>query len=129
MARCLVTRRSPAPRWTGFAPSTTSTCGPTRCRPAPDVLAERAQDAEGLLCLLTDRIDDALLGSARKLKVVANYAVGADNIDLEAAQKRGVLVGVTADVLTDATADLTLALILAAARHLPRAAQAVRDGA
>jgi len=86
-------------------------------------------DAEGLLSLLTERVDANLLAAAPRLRAIANYAVGCDNIDLDAAAARGIPVGVTPDALTDATADLTLALLLAAARHLPRAAQDVRDGA
>lgn len=86
-------------------------------------------DADGLLCLLTDRIDAGVLDAAPRLRAIANYAVGCDNIDLDAAAARGVPVGVTPDVLTDATADLTLALLLAAARRLPEAERAVREGA
>ena len=85
-------------------------------------------DAHGLLCLLTDRVDAELLAAAPELRAIANYAVGVDNIDLAAADTRGIPVGATPGVLTDATADLTLALILAAARRLPEAQAAVRDG-
>ncbi len=86
-------------------------------------------EADGLLSLLTERIDAEVLAAAPRLRAVANYAVGCDNIDLAATGSRGIPVGVTPEVLTDATADLALALMLAAARHLPAAAQAVRDGA
>ena len=85
--------------------------------------------AEGLLCLLTERIDAAVLAAAPKLRAIANYAVGCDNIDLHAAAARGIPVGVTPDALTDATADLTLALLLAAARKLPQAAADVHADA
>lgn len=84
--------------------------------------------ADGLLCLLTETIDAALLDRAPSLRAIANYAVGCDNIDRDAAAGRAIPVGVTPDVLTDATADLALALLLSAARHLPEAAQSVRDG-
>jgi glyoxylate reductase len=98
--------------------------------PPPEELRARAARSDGLLTLLTDRVDAALLDAAApRLRVVANYAVGSDNVDLDAAARHGVPVGVTPDVLTDATADLALALLLAAARELPAAAQAVRDGA
>jgi lactate dehydrogenase-like 2-hydroxyacid dehydrogenase len=97
--------------------------------PDPTALRAAVGDAEGLLCLLSDRIDSALLDAAPKLRAIANYAVGSDNIDLEAARARGVSVGVTPDVLTEATADLAFALLLAAARRLPEAAAAVRAGA
>ncbi|MDX6726995.1 MAG: glyoxylate reductase [Baekduia sp.] len=96
--------------------------------PHPTELRERAARANGLLTMLTERVDAALLEAAPELAVVANYAVGTDNIDLALARERGVAVGVTPDVLTDATADLAFALLLAAARRLPEAAAAVRDG-
>ncbi len=99
--------------------------------PLPPTRAELeagVAEAEGLLCLLTEAIDAALLERAPRLRAIANYAVGSDNIDRSAAASRGIPVGVTPDVLTDATADLALALLLTAARHLPAAAQSVRDG-
>jgi glyoxylate reductase len=78
--------------------------------------------------MLTDRIDAELLDGAPRLRAIANYAVGTDNIDLEAAADRGIPVGNTPDVLTDATADLAFALLLAAARGLPAAEASVRSG-
>src|SRR3954469_10205346 len=96
--------------------------------PTPDELRERLGEAEGLLCLLTERVDAAFLDAAPRLRVVSNYAVGTDNVDLEACAARGIPVGRTPDVLTDATADLTWALILAVARRIPEAAAAVRAG-
>ncbi|HEX8084845.1 MAG TPA: D-glycerate dehydrogenase [Solirubrobacteraceae bacterium] len=85
-------------------------------------------DAEGLLCLLTERVDAEVLDAAPKLRVISNYAVGADNIDVAEARRRGIAVGVTPGVLTDATADLTIALMLSAARRLQEAARDARDG-
>jgi glyoxylate reductase len=96
--------------------------------PSRDELHERVADAEGLLSLLTERVDRELLNAAPKLRVVSNYAVGFDNVDLEACLARGVVVGTTGDVLTDATADLAVALLLAAARHLPEARDDARAG-
>ena len=96
--------------------------------PTREQLTSGVASADGLLCLLTERIDAELLDAAPSLTAIANYAVGTDNIDLAATSARGIPVGVTPDALTDATADLTLALILAAARRLPQAAQDVRDG-
>jgi glyoxylate reductase len=97
--------------------------------PPPRVeLLKRVHDAEGLLAMLTDRVDDELLDAAPRLKAIANYAVGVDNIDVEACKRRGIQVGNTPDVLTDATADLAFALILAAARRLPEGMAAVRNG-
>jgi glyoxylate reductase len=96
--------------------------------PEPAVLREAVADTEGLLCLLTDRVDRALLDAAPRLRAIANYAVGTDNIDLALTRARAIPVGVTPDVLTEATADLAFALLLAAARRLPEAAAAARDG-
>jgi glyoxylate reductase len=96
--------------------------------PSPAELRALAADADGVLSLLTDRIDRALLDAAPRLRVVANFAVGCDNIDLAACGERGVAVGVTPDVLTEATADLAFALLLAAARRLAEGERAVRAG-
>jgi glyoxylate reductase len=91
-------------------------------------VAARLPDAEGILCLLTERVDAQILARAPKLRVVSNMAVGVDNIDVAACTARGIPVGHTPGVLTDATADLTLALLLSAARRLPEAAADVRAG-
>jgi glyoxylate reductase len=96
--------------------------------PPPEVLRERAAKADGLLTMLTDRVDAELLDAAPGLRAVANMAVGTDNIDLEAAAARGIPVGNTPDVLTDATADLALALLLALTRRLPEGEARVREG-
>jgi glyoxylate reductase len=92
------------------------------------ILLERAMNADALLCMLADRIDADFLDACAHLKVIATHAVGTDNVDLAAARARGIPVGNTPDVLTNATADLAFALLLAAARRLPRSAQAVKDG-
>lgn len=91
-------------------------------------LVEEVSGAAGLLALLSMRIDEALLAAAPGLRVVANYAVGYDNIDRAAAARRGVVVTHTPEVLTDATADLTMALMLAAARRLPEGGALARSG-
>ena len=85
-------------------------------------------DADALICLLLDRIDEALFARAPRLRVVANCAVGFDNVDLAAAAARGIAVTNTPDVLTEATAELTWALILAAARRLGEGERLVRGG-
>jgi glyoxylate reductase len=85
-------------------------------------------DADALVCLLLDRIDAAVLATAPKLRLVANCAVGVDNIDLAAAAAAGVLVTNTPDVLTEATAELAFALMLAAARRLGEGERLVRSG-
>jgi glyoxylate reductase len=86
------------------------------------------RDAEGLLCLLTERIDDGLLAAAPRLRAVANYAVGYNNVDLAAAAARDVIVTNTPDVLTETTADLAFALLLATARRLIEGDTLVRRG-
>jgi glyoxylate reductase len=91
-------------------------------------LAEAAT-ADALVCLLSDRIDAAALDAAPRLRVVANYAVGVDNVDIAAATARGVAVANTPDVLVEATADFTFALLLAAARRLGEGERLVRAGA
>jgi glyoxylate reductase len=95
-------------------------------RAEPGALEVEGYDA--LLCLLTDRIDAPLLARGSRLRIVANMAVGTDNVDLAAAAKLGIAVSNTPDVLTDATADLAFALLLAAARRLAWADRYVRGG-
>jgi glyoxylate reductase len=116
VARCFVTRQLPGPALDRLSAVHEVTIWQGRLPPTQAELVENAQDAEGLLSLLTDRIDKSLLDQLPKLRVISNYAVGYDNVDLDAATRRGIPVGHTPDVLTDATADLTLALMLAAAR-------------
>src|SRR4029453_3064300 len=86
--------------------------------PSADVLRRKVSDCEGLLSLLTERIDGTLLDAAPRLRVVSNYAVGFNNIDVPAATARGVAVGNTPGVLTDATADMAFCLLIAAARRV-----------
>ncbi len=94
---------------------------------APQLLAQ-LQEAEGIISMLTDKVDEALLVRAPLLRVVSNYAVGYDNIDVPACTRRKIPVGNTPNALTDATADLAMALLLACARGLPRAADDARSG-
>ncbi|HVH99225.1 MAG TPA: D-glycerate dehydrogenase [Enhygromyxa sp.] len=89
---------------------------------------ERLREVVGLFSLLTMRVDAALLDRLPSLRVVSNMAVGYDNVDLEACAARGIPVGNTPGVLTDATADLTMALLLAAARRIDEAARDAREG-
>jgi glyoxylate reductase len=128
MAKVFVTRKLPFPaldelraahevhEWEGDLP------------PAPEELRALVGETEGLLTLITDRVDDALLDAAPALRAVANMGVGTDNIDVEACGERGIPVGNTPDVLTDATADLAFALLLALARRIIPGAELVRDG-
>ena len=97
--------------------------------PPRDELLRRAAGKDGLLTLLTDRVDDELLDAAGpQLKVVSNLAVGFDNIDVPALTRRRVPAGNTPGVLTETTADLAFALLMAAARRIPEGVDYVRDG-
>ena len=96
---------------------------------APDELTRRVAGKQGLICLLTDRIDGAVVDAGLPdLKIVANVAVGYDNIDVPAVKSRGVLVTNTPDVLTEATAELTWGLILALARRIAEGERLIRRG-
>ena len=86
------------------------------------------EGTDALLCMLSDRIDEEVLDAAPLLRVVSNYAVGFDNIDVAAARQRGIEVTTTPGVLTDATADLAWALLLSAARNLGAGERLVRAG-
>jgi glyoxylate reductase len=88
----------------------------------------RAAEAEAIICLLTDRIDAQVMDAAPRLKIIANVAVGYDNIDVKAATERGIAVTNTPDVLTECTADLTFALLLATARRIVEADAYMRAG-
>jgi len=97
--------------------------------PARSELLERVRGVDGLLCLLTDRIDGELMDAAgSQLKVISSMSVGVDHIDVAAATARGIPVGNTPGVLTDATADQTFALLLAAARRITEAERYLRAG-
>ena len=97
--------------------------------PPREALLTRVAGCDGILTLLTDRVDDALLDAAGSgLKVVSNYAVGYDNIDVTACVRRGIAVGNTPGALTETTADLAWALILAASRRVVEADRYVHDG-
>ncbi len=96
--------------------------------PPREVLLEKVRGVDGLLSLLTDRVDDELLNAAGpQLKVVSNFAVGYDNIDVPACTRAGVAVGNTPGVLTETTADLAFALLMSAARRLPEGHDYVRN--
>jgi glyoxylate reductase len=95
--------------------------------PAAELKA-RLAGKQALMCLLTDRVDGAVLDAGPGLRVVANIAVGFDNIDIAAARDRGVIVTNTPDVLTEATADLTWGLILAVTRRIPEGERLLRRG-
>lgn len=97
--------------------------------PVPrEILLDKAKKADGLYVMLTDRIDEELLSQAERLQVVSTMAVGYDNIDIRAAKRSGVIVTNTPDVLTDATADLAFALMMATGRRLMEANRFLHNG-
>ena len=93
-----------------------------------DNLLQALPQAEGILSLLTARVDEAILEKASHLRIVSNVAVGVDNIDVKACTRRGIPVGNTPGAMTDATADLAMSLLLAAARKLPESSRDAREG-
>ncbi len=86
------------------------------------------KDKDGLLCLLTDTIDGAIMDGSSKLRIISNYAVGYNNIDVNAATKRGIMVTNTPGVLTETTADFAFSLLMAIARRLPESERLARAG-
>ncbi len=128
MAHVFVTRRLPGDALERLAEEHDGDVWEGRLQPSHAKLVEKMHEAEGLLCLLTDRIDRAVIEACDKLRVISNYAVGVDNVDIEAASERGIPVGFTPDVLTEATADATFALLLASARRTVEGDAVVRAG-
>lgn len=126
--RIFVTRRLPEPALRLLRLDHDVTVWPGRLPPAPQELASHAAASDGLLTLLTDQIDETLLSACPHLIAVSNLAVGYENIDVAAATTRGLPVGHTPGVLTDATAEFTMTLILTVLRRLPEASAAVRGG-
>ncbi len=101
---------------------------PHELPPPREAILERVRDCDGILSLLTDRIDAEVMDAAPCLRVISNYAVGYDNIDLAAADERRIQVGNTPGALTETTADLAFALLLAAARRIVEADRYTRSG-
>src|SRR5581483_2682329 len=126
--RVFVTRRIPPVGLDRIAAACDAEVWPERLPPPYDVIRQKIADCDGLVSLLTDRIDAALLDAAPRLKVVSNFAVGFNNIDVPAATARGVCVGNTPGALTDATADCAFLLLIAAARRLVDGVLDVRAG-
>jgi glyoxylate reductase len=96
--------------------------------PTKEEIIKHTKDKDGLLSLLTDRIDSEVMDSCRSLKVISNYAVGYDNIDVAAATERGIVVTNTPGVLTETVADFTWALLMASARRVVEADRFTRAG-
>ena len=101
---------------------------PEELPPPHELLVEEARGVDGLLSLLTDKIDASVMQAAPKLKVISNLAVGYDNIDVAEATKRGIVVGNTPGVLTETTADFAFAMLMAAARRVSEADAFTRKG-
>jgi len=91
-------------------------------------LYEKIEKYDGVVSMLSDRFDKAMIEKAKRLKIISNYAVGYDNIDMKAAKDQNITVTNTPDVLTEATAELTFALILAVSRRLLEGDRFVKDG-
>lgn len=125
----IVLPRGLPPAWLGPLHSAADVvAGPPEASPLSAEVEAGLAHADGVLTLLTQRVDATFLDRAPRLRVVSNMAVGVDNIDLQACAQRGIAVGHTPGVLTDATADLTLALILAGTRQLPTACHDAAEG-
>jgi glyoxylate reductase len=127
-AKVYVTRELPSAALEPLAQAATIRVWPGELPPPPEVLLAEAADADGLLTLLTDRIDAAVMATAPRLRIVSNMAVGYDNIDVGEATRRGILVSNTPGILTKTTADFAFALLLAAARRLVEADRYTRHG-
>ena len=126
--KVFVTRALPGTALAQLAAATSLRCWPGPLPITAAQLRTELRDAEGLLCLLTDRIDEALLAAAPALRVVSSCSVGVDHVEVAALSRRRIPLGHTPGVLVEATADLTFALLLAAARRLNEAERFVRDG-
>jgi glyoxylate reductase len=127
-ARVFVTRKLPGDALDRLRAEHDVEVWPRRLPPPRDELMARAPELEGLLSLLTDPVDAELIQAAPRLRAISNYAVGVDNVDVEAAAARGIPVGNTPDVLTESTADLALALMLGIARRLAEGEAFVKAG-
>lgn len=101
---------------------------PSDAPPSHDEIIANLIDKDGLLCLLTDRIDKDIIDTGKKLRVISTYSAGFEHIDVAEATKKGIYIGYTPDVLTEATADLTFALMLATARRITEAERLLRAG-
>lgn len=127
-AKVYVTRELPSAALDPLAEAATVRVWPEELPPPPEVLLAEAAEADALLTLLTDRIDAAIMAAAPRLRVISNMAVGYDNIDVQEASRRGILVTNTPGILTKTTADFAFALLLAAARRVVEADHYTRQG-
>ncbi len=123
-----VTRRLPAAGLERILAETDATVWEGELPPPKDEIVRQVADCDGLVCLLTDPIDAEVMDAAPSLRVIAQMAVGYDNIDVAAATKRGIPVGNTPGVLTETTADFAWALLMATARRIGDGQQYIREG-
>lgn len=126
--RVFVTRVLPQPALDRIAEECDADVWEKEMPPPREVVLERVRGCDGILCLLTDRIDAEVMDASERLRVISNYAVGYDNIDVQAATERRIQIGNTPGVLTETTADLAFALLLAAARRIVEADRFTRNG-
>lgn len=126
--KVFVTRRMAQEALDMVAQATEMELWPEELPPPRDVLLKKVRELDGLLCLLTDKIDAQLMDAAPKLKVVSNMAVGFDNINVPEATKRGIIVGNTPGVLTETTADFAWTLIMATGRRVAEGDRWTRSG-
>ncbi|MFN2159858.1 MAG: 2-hydroxyacid dehydrogenase [Anaerolineales bacterium] len=126
--RVFVTRRLPEEVWAELAVHVDAELWDYDTPPPYETILEKVVGKDGLLCLLTDRIDAGVMQAGSELKVISQIAVGYDNIDVDEATRRGVKVGNTPGVLTDATADFTFTLLMAAARRVGEGIEYVKGG-
>lgn len=128
-SKVFVTRRIPAAGLDRIAAACQAEIWPEQLPPPRDVLLAKIRGCDGVLTLLTEKVDAEFMDAAGpQLKVISNYAVGYNNIDVPEATRRGIRVGNTPGVLTEATADLAFALLIAAARHVVAGHRYVLDG-
>ncbi len=126
--KVFVTRRIPEVGLARIRAACNAEVWPDQLPPPYDLIKRKLADCDGLVSLLTDRVDGELLDAAPRLKVVSNFAVGFNNVDVPAATARGVCVGNTPGALTDATADCAFMLLIAAARRMAEGLLDAREG-
>ncbi len=127
--KVFVTREIPAAGMDQVIAACDADVWPEHLPPARDALLQRIAGCEGILSLLTEKVDAEFMDAAGpQLKVISNFAVGYNNIDIEEATRRGIRVGNTPDVLTDATADMAFALLMSASRRIVESQDYIRAG-
>lgn len=128
LPRVVVTRKLPPKAWNELTAQAQVLCWESDCPVTREWLLEHIPEADGLYCLLTDRIDEEVLRFGKRLRVVSTMSVGYDHIDIPMCDARRIPVGHTPGILTETTADLAFALLMAAARRIVEGAEYVRQG-